>query len=85
MKKKSLLLLIAASIITISAFAASGVWYRVSDSCNKCVVNDIDRICGKCKGFLNQDGESENKGDYLESKYKCNNCPHTCTFKVKYK
>lgn len=85
MKKKSLFLFIATTLLTISVFAASGVWYVVSDSCGKCLVNYVDRKCGKCGGSLEQKGASRPKGNFLESTYKCKDCHHTCIFKVKYK
>lgn len=85
MKKKSLFLFIATALLTISVFAASKVWYVVSDSCGKCIVDNTNRKCGKCGGFLEQKGASRVKGDFLESTYKCKDCSHTCIFKVKYK
>lgn len=84
MKKKRLFLFIATALLTISVFAASRAWYVVSDSCRKCQVNDTVRKCGKCGGFLDQQGESRPKGDFLESTYKCRDCSHTCIFTVKY-
>lgn len=91
MKKKNLFLFIAtALLLSVSVFAASkgsfkGSWSAVSDSCGKCQVNYIDRVCGKCGGFLEQDGKDNFKGDYCETTYKCKDCSHTCKFKVKYK
>ena len=86
MKKKNLFLFIAtALLLSDSVFAASkGSWSVVSDSCGKCQVNNIDRVCGKCSGFLEQDGKDNFKGDYCETTYKCKDCSHTCVFKVKY-
>lgn len=86
MKKKNLFLFIAtALLLSVSVFAASkGSWSVVSDSCGKCQVNNIDRVCGKCSGFLEQDGKDNFKGDYCETTYKCKDCSHTCVFKVKY-
>ena len=64
MKKKNLFLFIAtALLLSVSVFAASkGSWYVVSDSCGKCQVNYIDRVCGKCEGFLQQEGKSKVEG-----------------------
>lgn len=86
MKKKNLFLFIAtALLLSVSVFAASkGSWYVVSDSCGKCQVNYIDRVCGKCEGFLQQEGKSKVEGKYLVSTFKCKKCSHTCVFKVKY-
>lgn len=86
MKKKNLFLFIAtALLLSVSVFAASkGSWYVVSDSCEKCVVNYIDRKCGECDGYLEQVGEEKLEGNYSESTFKCKNCSHTCVFKVKY-
>lgn len=91
MKKKNLFLFIAtALLLSVSVFAASkgslkGSWSAVSDSCEKCVVNYIDRKCGKCGGFLEQEGKEKLEGDFSESTFKCKDCSHTCVFKVKYK
>lgn len=90
MKKKNLFLFIAtALLLSVSVFATSkgslkGSWSAVSDSCGKCQVNYIDRVCGKCEGFLQQEGKSKVEGKYLVSTFKCKKCSHTCVFKVKY-
>lgn len=91
MKKKNLFLFIAtALLLSVSVFATSkgslkGTWFMVSDSCKKCVVNNIDRKCGECGGFLESQGEIKLEGDFGESTFKCKDCSHTCVFKAKYK
>lgn len=93
MKKKSIfVLLIVCFIVILSATAAGGSkWVKVSDpDCNSCVMNDVDRECGKClkkgeKGFMaGVDGTSKVEGSYLWSDYKCNKCGHVITYKIKF-
>ena len=64
-------------------------WVMVSDpNCGRCVMNDVDRKCGKpnCGGFMAQvDGTGKFEGDYLQYDYKCNKCGHTIKYKQKYK
>lgn len=85
MKKKSLFLFVAtALLLSVSVVTASKTWYMVNDSCNNCKVNFVDRECGKCGGFLKQDGKDEVRGGFLITTYKCKDCSHTCIFKVKY-
>ena len=63
-------------------------WVKVSDpNCNKCIMNDTTRKCGKpnCGGFMySVDGTgSYEKDGYLKYDYKCNKCSHTITYKNK--
>lgn len=58
-------------------------WVKISDDCDKCVVNDTDRKCGKCGGFLSEKC-TEVKGGYIYYTLTCKICSHNCKYKVKY-
>lgn len=88
--KKNVLLMATSIIIAVSASAGLNAvkssWVKISDpDCNKCVMNDIDRKCGKCGGFMAQvDGTGKFESDgYLKYDYKCKKCEHTITYKNK--
>lgn len=77
--------------IVVSASAALTIvtskWVCVSDpNCGNCIMNDVDRICGKpnCKGFMaGVNGTSKWDNGYIKADYKCNKCGHTITYKNK--
>ena len=47
-------------------------------------MNNTDRICGKCGGFMAQvDGTGSYEGGYIKYDYKCKKCGHTITYKNK--
>lgn len=80
MKKKVLFLL--AVIIAVAAtavFAAGGSWKVIDDpDCNKCVINNVDRKCGNCGGFLTSGKmETSDKGYIYECTFTCSTCSHT--------
>lgn len=87
--KKNVLIVTTSVLLFISASAAITAakpsWIKVSDSCNKCVMNNIDRICGKCGGFMaGVDGTTKVESDgYIKSTYKCKKCGHTIIYKNK--
>ena len=80
--KKTIISLVTIFIVAFAAFAASN-WVCVQDTCGKCVINDTDRECGKCGGFMNG-GRNEVKGKYLQSTYTCKKCGHKAIYKYKY-
>lgn len=88
--KKKVLSVASAVIMAISTSAAitavMSTWVKVSDSCDKCVMNDTTRKCGKpnCGGFMESvEGTSKVDGSYIKSNYKCNKCGHTIIYKNK--
>lgn len=91
MKKLSITL--AMSLMTflsvaVAAVVTGSVWVKVSDpGCNKCVMNDLERKCGKpnCGGFMaSVDGTGKYvEGGYLQYNYKCKKCGHTITYRNK--
>lgn len=86
---KKILVVFAGVVLTISTSAAimGSTWVKVSDpDCNKCIMNDTQRICGKpnCKGFMAQvDGTGKYEDGYLKYNYRCKKCGHTITYKNK--
>ena len=80
--KKSIVFLAAFFVVALAALAATGMkWVCVHDSCGKCVINDIDRKCGLCGGFM-KSGKSEWKpGDWIQSTYTCKKCNHQAIYK----
>lgn len=62
-----------------------GTWVKVSDNCGKCKMNDTDRVCGKCGGFMaGVNGTQSYDNGYIKSDYKCKKCGHTITYKNKW-
>lgn len=80
MKKNILLGL----VVLITSFAAMAMqWSKVEDTCGKCKINDLERKCGKCGGFM-ESGKSEYQtGGWLKSPYTCKECKHSCTYKCR--
>ena len=81
MKKKVLMLLTAIIAISASAALVAGSGWRViNDSgCNKCVITDNTRKCGKCGSFM-KSGKLEQSDHYTwEATFTCTNpdCGHT--------
>lgn len=93
MKRKSIFVLVfICFVVFLTATAAVGSsWVKISDpDCNSCIMNDVDRKCGKClkegkEGFMAQvDGTGKVVEDnYLRYDYKCNRCGHVITYKNK--
>lgn len=85
---KARLLAIAAFVIVVvcSSAAVSGI-YIYSDSCNKCVITNLEHSCGKCSGFMYSEYDkklSERKDDvYAYYTYTCKKCKHKCYGKLK--
>ncbi len=83
MKKK----LFAVSISAILVLSASATimaiqgWRVISDpGCNKCVITDDVRKCGKCGSFMKDGGLQESDRGYTwEATFTCSNskCGHT--------
>ncbi|MBQ8064718.1 MAG: hypothetical protein IJ200_03560 [Prevotella sp.] len=90
--KKKVLVVLTATVLALSASAAISAvmssWVKVSDpDCDKCIMNDTTRKCGKpnCGGFMESvsgTGKFESDG-YLKYNYKCKKCGHTITYKNK--
>lgn len=88
MKKK--ILLFAAFFITVVCSAATAYGIIIySDSCNKCVVSNMEHKCGKCGSHMNSVynkklTESKNDG-YAYYVYTCvkSDCKHQCYGKLK--
>lgn len=75
---------VGACEVTPEPATGGGTWVKVSDSCGKCKMNNTDRICGKCGGFMaGVDGTSSYDNGYIKSDYKCKKCGHTITYKNK--
>lgn len=87
--KKKVFTVVTAVVIAVSSSAAiaavMGTWVKVSDSCGRCVMDDINRKCGKCGGFMYSvpGTGSYEKGGYLKYDYKCSKCDHVITYKNK--
>lgn len=80
MKKNILLGL----IILITSFSMMAMqWSEMEDSCEKCKINDVDRKCGKCGGFMNSDEGVYLPGGWVKNTYTCKICNHSCTYKCK--
>lgn len=92
---KQLLISIACLCLTLSLWAAwpttkmitspspaKSDWVKVQDDCGKCVMDDVNRKCGKCGGFMAEDGKKGKpvKGSdghqYYQQGYKCKQCGH---------
>ena len=84
MKKKILMVASAIAIVvsTSAAIFATKGWHVIDDTgCNKCVITDNVRKCGKCGSFM-KDGKLEDpttKGLTYECVFTCKNqnCKHT--------
>ena len=81
--KKNLLLMATAIIIAVSSSAtimAIQGWQVVDDKgCDKCIITDNTRKCGKCGSFMNS-GKLEKSDNYIwEATFTCTNanCGHT--------
>ena len=84
MKKKLIIGIVGFVLLAVLTSATVVKHIRVKDNnCNKCVVTSVDRECGQCGGFLNEEKNTVD-GKYLVTDYKCGKCGHKCTFKVKY-
>ncbi|MBO5028872.1 MAG: hypothetical protein J6C59_04575 [Muribaculaceae bacterium] len=71
-------------VVLITSFAAMAMqWSKVEDTCGKCKINDLERKCGKCGGFMESDQGEIVKGDWLKSTYTCKKCDHSCIYKCK--
>lgn len=86
--KKKVLLFAAAALICLSAGAAvMGMkWVKVSDPCGKCVINDTDRKCGECGGFMTYSPREDVylPDGWVKSIFRCkNNSKHYCIYKYK--
>ena len=83
--KRKLLLMATATLLAFAVYATTASqWVKVNDSCNKCVMNDSTRKCGKCGGFMESvSGTSTYDNGYVKSNYKCKKCGHTITYKNK--
>ena len=57
-------------------------WVCVSDDCGKCVINDTERKCGKCGGYM-KSGKDKVDGEYVKCTYTCKKCGHSCVYKCK--
>lgn len=82
--KKKVLSAISAIVVVASASAmAAGQWVCIQDKCGKCVINDTERECGRCGGFMNSgDGEYVGNG-FVKSTYTCKSCGHAVIYKNK--
>ena len=61
--KKKVLSAISAIVVVASASAmAAGQWVCIQDKCGKCVINDTERECGRCGGFM-KSGDGRELGD----------------------
>lgn len=80
--KKNILFL--GLVVLITSFAAMAMqWSKVEDSCEKCTINDTERKCGKCGGFM-ESGEGEYQtGGWFKYTYTCKDCKHSCTYKFR--
>ena len=81
--KKSIVFLAAFFVAVLATFAATvaSQLIRVEDSCGRCVINDDERKCGKCGGFMKIE-EGVVKPEYwILYTYKCKDCGHTAIFK----
>ena len=82
MKKKVLSLSISAILVLSASAAAMAIqgWRVISDSgCNKCVITDNVRKCGKCGSFMNAgEMQKSEKGYIYETDFTCSNeqCGH---------
>lgn len=81
--KKKVLFVVAAAMLVFSASAtimAIQGWQVVNDQgCNKCVITDNTRKCGKCGSFM-KNGKLEQSDNYTwEATFTCTNanCGHT--------
>ena len=81
--RKKVLMIAAAGILAVSAPAALLAmkgWHVINDSgCNKCVITDVERKCGKCGGFLEskKKKKSNTKGVSYEATFTCKKCKHS--------
>lgn len=82
MKKKNILLVFAIMLITSLSVMAMQ-WSKVSDSCGKCKINDTERKCGECGGYMNSGKDQYVPGGWLKSTYTCKECSHSCVYKCK--
>jgi len=82
--KKKVLLTILTIVFAISASSMILLmqWSKVEDTCGKCKINDIERKCGKCGGFMNSSNDRITNG-WLISTYTCNKCRHSAIYKCK--
>ena len=82
MKKKFLLGGAVALFVTFAAFAAGMNYVRLIDTdkyCNnRCKINDTERVCGKCGGFMAGQGATYVEGTtaQYDEWFKCNKCNH---------
>ena len=84
MKKKVLLFAVATLICLSAGAAVMGMkWAKVSDPCGKCAINDTDRKCGKCGGFMNSTSSDDLPDNWVKSTYTCKECGHSCIYKCK--
>lgn len=86
MKKKFLLGAAVALFVSIAAYAANH-YTCIQDSCGKCYVNETERVCGKCGGWLDsQDSKSIPGADCakepcVQAWFKCKKCGHQSKWK----
>ncbi len=68
----------------------TGIWAGRSnyiikhDSCGRCVIDDTNRRCGKCGGFM-EGNKSVVEGNYIKTSFTCNDCGHSIIVWIKYK
>ncbi len=83
MKKKVLALSISAILVLSASAAVMAIqgWRVISDpGCNKCVITDTERKCGKCGSFMTTgEMQKSEKGYVWEADFTCSNskCGHT--------
>ena len=86
--KKKVLLMSAAIVLAITAFAAvNGTWIKVSDGegCRGCTVTGTFSYCGKCRGTLYSNylgSKTEGGRLYYYYKHTCSKCKHTNVYKT---
>lgn len=84
MRKKVLLVCtVIVMVISASAMMAGMQWSEVQDSCGKCKINDTDRKCGKCGGFMSSSNDKYLGKGWTQSTYTCGKCSHTAIYKCK--
>lgn len=82
MKKKTLFILATLAVVLLmsSLTALNGHWRAIDDkNCNKCVITDTERKCGKCGSFMSDGRVRDSTRGYVwECTFTCKNpsCGH---------
>lgn len=89
MKKRILMSSAVALFVAFAAFAAGMSWERMSDqNCGRCKMNDTERVCGRCGGFMASKGGANyvpgTRAQY-EEWFECNDCHHQSKWRYGYK